>query len=123
MILIKIIRGLVGCLLVSLICGSCNAQYFTAIGGRLNNFPGISFKQFSHRHRGNAIEIIEKKRNSIILRWTHRILSPQFPLDFNLIKLFAPAKWCIMMHYGALKQRSAVPFVKIEFYPNQFKTK
>lgn len=47
-------------LLFNLLLGSqeAEAQYFTSLGGRLGPPAGISFKQFSHRYRGNAIEII-----------------------------------------------------------------
>ncbi len=44
------------CLLLS--SYKTDAQYFTAIGARSGPPAGISFKQFSHRYRGNAIELM-----------------------------------------------------------------
>jgi hypothetical protein len=54
----KLHRVLIAISILIACSGKADAQYFTSVGARVNNLPGISFKQFSHRYRGSALEVI-----------------------------------------------------------------
>jgi hypothetical protein len=89
-------KALLFTLIFTFIILSLKAQYFTALGGRINNLAGISFKQFSHRYRGNGIEVIVASYQIVdpsqlgyvlVLMYEHQKRLPYFrtlgfPFDF-----------------------------------------